>query len=76
MKKLISISLFVIIVMMSNANTAEAQRMFRGGAPVFVAPVGATHCRVRLHRGWRHHRAVVLARPIAVRPVRMHRNRW
>jgi len=76
MKKVISISLFVIIAMVANTNTADAQRMIRGGVPVMVSPVGATHCRVRVHRGWRHHRAVIVGRPIAVRPIRMHRNRW
>jgi hypothetical protein len=72
MKKLILISLLAMtIALVSSPSTAEAKVMIRGGATVFVSPIGG-HCRVRAHRVWRHHRAVVVARPI----VRMHRNRW
>ncbi|HQQ95715.1 MAG TPA: hypothetical protein PLX35_00560 [Cyclobacteriaceae bacterium] len=72
MKKLISISLLALtIALISSPNTAEAKVLIRGGATVLVSPIGG-HCRVRAHRGWRHHRAVVVTRPI----VRMHRYGW
>jgi hypothetical protein len=66
----------LMLAMMSMANTAEAQRMIRGSAPVIVSPVGVANCRVRIHRGRHHHRAIVYARPLAIRSMRMHRNRW
>jgi hypothetical protein len=78
MKKLISFSLFAMIVLLVLvARAADAQTIVQPrGASVVVVPLATgPGCGVRLHCGWRHHRHMGIGYS-PMRPVRARRYRW